>query len=57
MKKLFLIPVFLICISGASPNKIQAPIRIITHELSPISTKVDSVTIKAKELNQLIRQE
>lgn len=56
MKKLFIIPVFLVCITGASPNKVQSPAKVAGIDKLPISSKVDSLNIKATELNQLIRQ-
>ena len=56
MKKLFIIPVFLVCITGASPNKVQSPSRNAPIDKLPISSKVDSLNVKVTELNQLIRQ-
>jgi len=65
MKRLFIIPVLLICMTGASSNNVQAPIEDkwktannsigVVPQSTPISTKVDSVNKVAIELNHLIR--
>lgn len=55
MKKLFIIPAMLICMTGATSNKLQGLATEPTKSL-PISTKVDSLNVKAMELNRLIRQ-
>lgn len=56
MKKLFIVPIFLVCITGASPNKVQSPAKMPFVERPQINTKVDSLNVKAEELNQLIRE-
>ena len=65
MKKLFIIPVLLICMTGASSNNIQPPVPQLWPDILPVSTKVerstpisvkvDSINIVAIELNHLIR--
>ena len=57
MKKLFIIPAMLLCISGVSSNKVKAPERQVKLITAPISTKIDSLNIKAAELNILIREQ
>jgi hypothetical protein len=57
MKKLFIIPAMLLCISGVSSNKVKAPERQVQLITAPISTKIDSLNIKAAELNILIREQ
>lgn len=55
MKKLFIIPALLFCMTGATSNKVRIPTlgeQIINY---PINTKVDSINVKAMELNKLIR--
>jgi hypothetical protein len=57
MKKLFIIPVLLICMTSASSNRVR-PTPIKLKQTRPaLNTKVDSMNIKAKELNLLIRQQ
>lgn len=56
MKKLFIIPVLLICMTSASSNRIQPKQNTLWPVYSPINTKVDSINVKVMELNQLIRQ-
>lgn len=57
MKKLFIVPVFLVCITGASPNKVETPIKMQLVDKPQISIKVDSLNSKAEELNKLIREQ
>lgn len=57
MKKLFIIPVLLVCMTGASSNKVQPKPVELWPKTPALNTKVDSVNVKAMELNQLIRQE
>lgn len=56
MTKLFIIPVLLICMTSASSNRVQQQSVKIWTESPALNTKVDSINVKAMELNRLIRQ-
>jgi hypothetical protein len=56
MKKLFIIPVLLICMTSASSNKIQ-PEPITKWPYQPaLNTKIDSLGVKTAELERLLKQ-
>lgn len=61
MRKLFLItPLFIVFMTGASTNRAVDHIIIVKPEITPISVpisvKVDSINVRAKEMYHLIKQ-
>jgi len=58
MKKLFILPVFVLFITGASSTKVEPQIshHSMPEQALPISAKIDSINIKAVQLQQLIKQ-
>lgn len=58
MKKLFILPAFVLLITGASSNNVEPQVnRPIGQKRVPaISTKLDSINVKTAELNELIKQ-
>lgn len=61
MRKLFLItPLFIVFMTGASQNRAVDHVVIVKPEATPvsipISVKVDSINVKAQELDRLIKQ-
>jgi len=55
MKKLFIIPVLMMCMVGAAPKRIIEPTRKVFVK-ETINTKIDSADIKLKELTKLIQK-
>ena len=55
MKKLFILPVLLICMTSASSNRVQPKPITLWPDHPALNTKIDSLNIKAAELNLLIR--
>ncbi|SMC53466.1 hypothetical protein SAMN04488101_101160 [Pedobacter nyackensis] len=58
MKKLFILPVFVLFITGASSTKVEPQVTHppIQEQVQPISARIDSINIKAVQLQQLIQQ-
>lgn len=56
MKKLFFMPVFVLFLSGTVSNGEQVYTPTHKATIDPISTKLDSVNVKAMQLEQLIKQ-
>lgn len=61
MRKLFLItPLFIVFMTGATTNRAVDHVIMIKPEVIqvsvPISVKVDSINVKAQELDRLIKQ-
>ncbi|NII81761.1 MULTISPECIES: hypothetical protein [unclassified Pedobacter] len=57
MKKILIIPVFLVCLTGASSRRVD-PVKPSTNKINavPINKKVDSLDIKLQELESLLRK-
>lgn len=57
MKKILIIPVLLICLTGASSRRAE-PIRNPVNKVivPAINTKVDSVDMRLRELNNLLHK-
>lgn len=58
MKKLILIPACVLLLSGAMPRNVEVQKFHKMHqpEIPAATTKIDSINVKAEELNQLIQQ-
>lgn len=57
MKKLFLIPAFVLFMTGASSIKVEHKVRIRPETANlPLNVKVDSLYLKSQELNRLIQE-
>lgn len=54
MKKLLLIPFFAICLVGARPISVEP--HDAGYQVRPVSTKIDSVNVKAVELLDLVKK-
>jgi hypothetical protein len=58
MKKLFILPAFVLFITGATSTNVEPqtsrPVHPVVSE--SINTKIDSINIKTAELNELIKQ-
>jgi len=55
MKKLFIIPALALFMS-ANPKGVDTSVQMLKPELVPITTKLDSINIKATELKELLRE-
>lgn len=58
MKKLFILPAFVLFMTGASSTNIdhKAPLSVAQVTTPALNTKIDSINLKAAELNELIKQ-
>jgi hypothetical protein len=57
MKKILIIPVFLVCLTGASSRRVEPVRPAINNIESPaINTRLDSADIKLQELESLLRK-
>lgn len=58
MKKLFIMPVFVLFMTGSASNGVEPAIKpqAAVIPVEPISVRVDSINVKATELRDLIKR-